>query len=299
MDISRPIYRHLARARIFCLAAYIIAVFVAIGVGNLFRDLHPLYTVLLADIAGTVVIFLIGRVFRNASFYDPYWSVAPIVIAIFWFIAYPSSGSMALRHIFVILFVFVWGFRLTFNWLRRWRGFAHEDWRYEDLRAKTGHWFWLVELIGIELMPTVLVFLGCLSLYPALVTGSHTFGVIDIIAIVLTASAILIEAFADEQLRSFMKNGPATGDVLTKGLWGRSRHPNYLGEVLFWWGLYFFGLAADARYWWMIIGPIAITILFTTISIPMMEKRNMARRTGYEEFRKKIPLFIPWFRGNK
>ena len=295
MEITRPVPRHINRARIICALAYLVAVLVASGVGNVFRSLHPLYTVLLADIAGTVVIYLTGRIFRNASFYDPYWSLAPLIIALFWVSGFSHGNAVATRQALVVTLVFIWGIRLTWNWFRRWRGFNHEDWRYEDLRKTTGSWFWLVELTGIEVMPTVLVFLGCLPLYPALAAGHNSFNTLDIVAIVLTVGAILLEAVADEQLRDFMKKSPAQQEVMAGGLWGYSRHPNYLGEVTFWWGLFFFGLAADAGYWWTIIGPVTITILFTAISIPMMEKSNLARRPAYAEIRKKIPPFIPWF----
>jgi steroid 5-alpha reductase family enzyme len=185
--------------------------------------------------------------------------------------------------------------RLTWHWARQWQGLQHEDWRYRDLRKKSPVWFWLVDLAGIEIMPTVLVFLGCLSLYPAVSVGKNPFGPLDILAVLITGGAVVIETTADEQLWRFVRGKPKYGEILTKGLWACSRHPNYFGEVLFWWGLYFFALAADARYWWTIIGPAAITILFVFISIPMMEKRSLARRPGYAELRRKIPMFLPWF----
>ncbi len=144
-------------------------------------------------------------------------------------------------------------------------------------------------------MPTALVFLSCLSLYPALFVGKNPFGIIDIAAIVVTGGAVVIETTADEQLWRFVRGKPKYGEILTKGLWACSRHPNYFGEVLFWWGLFIFALAVDASYWWTIIGPAAITILFVFISIPMMEKRSLVRRPGYAELTKKIPIFLPWF----
>jgi steroid 5-alpha reductase family enzyme len=82
---------------------------------------------------------------------------------------------------------------------------------------------------------------------------------------------------------------------MVRGLWAYSRHPNYFGEVMFWWGLFFFGLAADPGYWWTLIGPVLITALFIFISIPLMEKRSLEKREGYEEIRQKIPALIPWF----
>jgi len=272
--------------------AYLLALLIAVGAGYILRGLPPLGMLLLADIAGTLVIYLFGRLFRNASFYDPYWSVAPLVIVLFWFLR-GSSGGVPIRQIVVVLLVYAWGLRLTWHWARQWQGLKHEDWRYQDLRKQSPVWFWLVDLAGIEIMPTVLVFLGCLSLYPVMSVGKNPFGPLDILAVLLTGGAIIFETTADEQLWRFVRNKPKPGEILTAGLWAYSRHPNYLGEVLFWWGLFIFALAADARFWWTVIGPAAVTILFVFISIPMMEKRSLSRRPGYAELTKKIPVFLP------
>jgi len=275
--------------------AYILALLVAFGVGYLFRGLHPLLMIFLADIAGTLVIYIFSRVFRNASFYDAYWSIAPLFISLFWLLRTSFPSGLTVRQVIVIVLVFFWGLRLTYNWARQWQGLKHEDWRYQDLRKKLPQWFWLIDLVGIEIMPTIIVFLACLALYPALAVGINSFGAIDVFAIVITGGAIVVETVADEQLRRFTKQNLQSGAIMTKGLWEYSRHPNYFGEVTFWWGLFFFGLAADAGYWWTIIGPVSITILFLVISIPLMEKRSLARRPGYAETRKKIPVFLPWF----
>jgi len=163
------------------------------------------------------------------------------------------------------------------------------------LRNKAPRWFWLIDLIGIEIMPTVIVFLACLSLYSALVVGKKSFGPFDVIAVIITAGAIVIETISDIQLREFTLKRRQSGEIMAKGLWAYSRHPNYFGEVMFWWGLFLFGLIADPGYWWTIIGPVLITILFTFISIPLMEKRSLERRPGYRDLRKKLPVLIPWF----
>ncbi len=149
-----------------------------------------------------------------------------------------------------------------------------------------------MDLMGIELMPTLIVFMGCLPLYPALVTGRNSFNALDVIAILVTSGAIVLEATADEQLKRFIQRKPSTGAVITDGLWRYSRHPNYLGEILFWWGLFLFGLAASPDYWWMIIGPIMVTLLFTFISVPLMDKRNLVRRGGYQELLERIPALL-------
>jgi steroid 5-alpha reductase family enzyme len=275
--------------------SYILALSVAVAVGYLIRNSHPILIVFTADICATLVIYAFGRVFRNASFYDAYWSITPLAISIFWMFGVSPNNVVSIRQIIVIVLVFIWGLRLTYSWSRQWRGLSHEDWRYQDLRRKYPKWFWLIDLFGIEIMPTVLVFLACLSLYPALATGERPLGPFDIIPLVVTAGAIVIETIADEQLRRFTLKKTQSGGTLAQGLWAYSRHPNYFGEIMFWWGIFLFGLIADPGYWWTIIGPVLITMLFTFISIPLMEKRSLERRPGYGELRKKIPALIPWF----
>jgi len=287
--------KHLNKVFALYLFAYLLALFVAISVGYLVKGLHPVLIVFTADIAATLVIYVFGRIFHNASFYDAYWSLAPLAIALFWMFGSSSGSVITLRHVIIITLVLAWGLRLTYNWARQWQGLKHEDWRYRDLRKKAKGWFWLVDLIGIEMMPTAIVFLACLSLYPGLAVGKNPFGILDVITIVLTAGAVLIETIADAQLRIFIRKKPQPGEIFAKGLWAYSRHPNYFGEVTFWWGLFIFGLAADSGYWWTVIGPVAVTLLFMVISIPLMEKRNLERRPGYEELKKKVPVFLPWF----
>lgn len=275
--------------------AYILALCVAVLVAYALGERHPVLIALIADIAATLVIYTFSRIFQNASFYDAYWSVAPLAIALYWTLAAVSEDVVFARQTVVVTLVFLWGLRLTYNWARQWQGLGHEDWRYADFRARSKRWFWLVELWGIEMMPTMVVFLGCLCLYPALSTGTSAFGPLDGIAIAVTAGAIMIEATADEQLRRFVKTKRQPGDIMATGLWAYSRHPNYFGEIMFWWGLFIFALAADSCYWWTIAGPLVMTLLFLFISIPMMDKRSLERRPGYEEHMKRVSALIPWF----
>jgi steroid 5-alpha reductase family enzyme len=287
--------RNMTKAFSLCALAYIIALCIAFIVGYALGDRHPILVVFTADVAATLVIYTFARVFRNASFYDPYWSVAPLAIALYYTLVASSGEVVYIRQVAVVTLVFIWGIRLTLNWARQWRGLGHEDWRYADFRSKSKGWFWLVELMGIEMMPTIIVFLGCLSLYPALSTGNSPFGVLDWVAIVVTAGAIILETTADVQLRKFVKGNPRPGKIMSRGLWAYSRHPNYLGEVLFWWGLFLFALSADLSYWWVFIGPVAMTLLFIFVSIPMMDKRNLGRKRGYEEHMRNVPALVPWF----
>jgi steroid 5-alpha reductase family enzyme len=259
-------------------------------------DAAPLLEALVADVVATVVIWALSQVARNASLYDPYWSVAPPVIAIAW--AVGGEGD-ATRAALVCGLVAAWGVRLTLNWATGWAGLHHEDWRYRKLREDTrGRLpFWLVNLAGIQLMPTLLVFAGMLAVWPAVTGDAHGIGALDAVACVVTAAAILTEATADLQLRAFTRDPANRGRIADRGLWARSRHPNYLGQIAFWWGLWLFALAADPSWWWTVVGPLAMVVLFVTVSIPMMDERSLARRPGYAEHMHAVPALIPrWTR---
>jgi steroid 5-alpha reductase family enzyme len=244
-----------------------------------------------ADVAATVVVFAFSVLFDNSSFYDAYWSVAPMVIAPA--LAAQSGTDVPLaRRAVVIALVLVWGARLTFNWARGWQGLAHEDWRYADYRGKRSP-YWVTSLVGFHMMPTVWVYLGCLSLIPAIATGTRPVGPLDAAGFVVTTGAIAIEAVADEQLRAFRLGQPTPGRILDTGLWALSRHPNYFGELSFWWGLYLFALAADPSWWGAIAGALSITMLFMFLSVPLLDKRSLARRPQYRDHMRRVPALFP------
>lgn len=277
------------------LAAYVAGVAAALAVGWAAEahGLHPIPVALFGDVAATIVVFCFSVTAGNSSVYDPYWSVAPPAIAL-WFSFVPMSGFAPVPRIVVVdLLVLLWGGRLTYNWYRQWRGLAHEDWRYVDLRHRHGRTYWLVSFVGIHLFPTILTFLGSLSLYPALAAGTSAFGWLDGLAVIVTAGAIWTEAAADNQLRNFVRTSPPPDALMDRGLWAYSRHPNYFGEIMFWWGLWLFGMSADADFWWTVVGPVAITLLFVFVSIPMMEKRMTARRPRFEEHRSRVSMLVP------
>lgn len=141
MKIESAKSRTLKQAFTLVVCAYLLALLIAAGTGFLFRALHPVLLLFLADIAGTLVIYLFGRIFHNASFYDAYWSIAPLVISMFWLLQNSAVSAATARQIIVLSLVFIWGLRLTYNWARQWRGLKHEDWRYRDLRQKFLKWF--------------------------------------------------------------------------------------------------------------------------------------------------------------
>ena len=252
----------------------------------------PIRTVFVADCVATLVVFAASMAFSNSSLYDPYWSVAPPVIALYWSSAVLGPPAVAARQWLVLALVFAWGIRLTANWARGWPGLHHQDWRYDMLRERASAPYWLVSLTGIHYFPTLIVFVGCLPLYAALAAGARPLGFVDGLAFAVTAGAIALEGIADEQLRAFNR-AKQGGEICTRGLWGWSRHPNYLGEMGFWWGLWLFGVAAAPEWYWTAIGPLAITVMFVAASIPMLERRSHERRPGYAEHVKRVPALLP------
>ncbi len=288
-------------ALLICLGVYLLALLAAVLSGWLLQGGHPLFVAFIADLVATVVVFAFSMVFDNSSIYDPYWSVAPPLIALYWLTAGGLtvgglSGRLPARSLLSLIMVVVWASRLTFNWARRWSGIRHEDWRYREFRERYKSLYWPVSFFAFHLFPTLIVFLGCFSLYPVMTVRTGTprsFGLLDILAAAVTLSAIAVESTADRQLHAYRRSSPETGQILSEGLWAHCRHPNYLGEALFWWGLYLFCLAASPSHWWFILGPAAITALFVGISVPMMDRHLLARKNGYAEHMKRVPALLP------
>ena len=294
-----------ARALLWITVAYLVALVVALVTGIACGDRHPIAVAFAADLAATLAIFAFSFAFGNSSFYDAYWSVAPPLVAL-WFIVAPGSEGIAARQVLVIALIGLWAVRLTYNWARGWSGLDHEDWRYVDLRGKAGRvGYWFVSFFGLHGMPTAIVFLGLLPLWPALASGTRPLGWLDGVAAAVTLAGVALEFFADNTLRRFRLSKPPPEAILESGLWAWSRNPNYLGEMLFWFGLALFSLAAaggeapgplshEARFvWWAWLGAPAMVVMFLGASIPMKETRMLARRPAYAERQRRVPLLIP------
>lgn len=271
--------------------AYVIAHVVAFAVAQAMAGQHPLLVVAVADTAATVAVFVFSRAFNNTSVYDPYWSVIPASIALWLALVPGGANGLTLRQGLVLALVLFYATRLTFNWARGWAGLTHEDWRYVDFRNKTGKLYWLVSFAALHFFPTVMVYLGILPLHAALVENPGGFGVLDVVAAVVTFGAVMIETIADEQLRNF-RRAKQQGDICDVGLWSWSRHPNYFGEISFWVGLWLFGVSAGAP-WWAGAGVVAMIALFVGASIPMAEKRSISRRPHYAEHQRRVSMLIP------
>jgi steroid 5-alpha reductase family enzyme len=245
-----------------------------------------------ADLVATLVVFAFSRVYKNSSFYDAYWSVAPPVILLWWW-SQAEPGASEVRTWLVAVVVLAWAVRLTVNWVRGFPGLHHEDWRYPMLREHTGRAEALVDLMAIHVFPTAQVYLALLPVYVAVVLPARPVGWLDVAALLVGLSAVLLQLVSDEQMRAFVRVREP-GQVMDRGLWAWSRHPNYFGEITFWVSLALFGLSASpADWWWLFAGAAAMVAMFLGASIPMMEQRSLERRPSYQEVVDRVPRLVP------
>ena len=238
----------------------------------------PLWQMAYANLIATVVIYFFSKFMDNSSLYDPYWSVAPILTVFYWMLPNFYMKTVSVYQWTGLALVFVWGLRLTLNWMLRWKGMDDEDWRYREIREKTKHWYWPVSLLGIHFMPTVMIFLGILPLYFIFETPQAVPAIGPwVLSVVILFAAIVLEAVADFQLIKFKDNPKNKKKLLQSGIWKKIPHPNYVGEMLFWWGVYLYAISFSRELWRLFLGPGLITLLFLFVSIPWMDKHLKKR----------------------
>ncbi|MFO7929447.1 MAG: DUF1295 domain-containing protein [Candidatus Humimicrobiaceae bacterium] len=269
---------------------YLIAFLTGILVYNSSLWNHMLVATLFANIAATLVVWFFGVILKNSSIYDPYWSIAPIIIILFW--TSSQNTIFSLTGILFLAAVFIWGIRLTLNWAMRWNGLDHQDWRYSRLKRNNPRIWFLTNLFGINLMPTLIVFVALTPVYYSIGLKAR-FSIISFFGFALCITAVLIQSIADRQMDLFRDKRNSKNKYIDKGLWHYCRHPNYLGEVLFWWGIWLIQIGARPGIWITIIGPIIVTLLFIFISIPLMEKYISETKPGYHNYKKKVPMLLP------
>jgi steroid 5-alpha reductase family enzyme len=247
---------------------------------------------LIADVLATLVVFVFSRAYRNSSFYDAYWSVIPPLLTFYWW-SRAGPGVDQVRCWLVAVVVVVWAVRLTANWVYGFPGLHHEDWRYPMFRQRAGRWAFVVDLVAIHLIPTVQVFAGMLPVYVCVTTPAADIRWLTVLAFVVGLVAVAIELVADAQMHRFVRRR-RPGAVMDRGLWSWSRHPNYFGELSFWFALALFGVAAaPSDAWWLFAGTLAMLGMFLGASIPMMETRSLQRRPGYRDVIDRVPRLLP------
>jgi steroid 5-alpha reductase family enzyme len=241
-----------------------------------------------ADLAATGLIYLVSLPLGNASVYDPYWSVAPITILP---LATMDFGVWNAGTVVLLFCVGFWGVRLTANWVYTFRGYGYQDWRYTMLREKSGVLYPLVSLFGIMLFPTLVVYLCLLPALRYIQTGGVN--LVTILGFSLCIAAATLQLVADIQLHRFQKRASNRGQIIRTGVWRHARHPNYLGEILLWWGVYSVMLSVQPQFWPLGAGALVNTLMFLFISIPMAEKRLAGYKEGYGRYVAQTNRLLP------
>lgn len=274
--------------RAFSFAAIALIYLIAAIAGILLcRHLRYVFwmNLLLADIAATVIVYLFSVFFGNASVYDPYWSVQPIVIVT---AAAVIHGLTPVR-VQLLLAVWFWGVRLTGNWAYTFEGLDHQDWRYTMLREQTGPFYPFVNFLGIHLVPTLIVY-GCVLPAVCVFRDPAAWNLGSLLFCLLSVGAVVLQGTADRQMHRFRSRH--TGGLIREGLWKYARHPNYLGEILMWWGVALSAVCVMPMRWYLCAGAFANTLLFLFVSIPMADKRQSGK-PGFAEYREETRVLLP------
>jgi steroid 5-alpha reductase family enzyme len=240
---------------------------------------------LIADLFATAIVFVFSLLFNNASVYDPYWSVLPIVVIV----AYAICNGLNAVRLLMLVAICIWGIRLTANWAYTFSNLNHQDWRYTMLKRKTKGFYPIINFLGIHVFPTLVVYACMLPM----VFAFHMHLKINIGSVLFFAFSIgatLLQGVSDYQMHKYRKN--KTKPFIREGLWKYSRHPNYLGEILMWWGIALSFVSVVPSMWYLMSGALINTLMFVFVSVPMADKRQ-SEKVGFAEYKMQTRMFMP------
>ncbi len=263
-----------------------------------------LYLINLGAVAALMLtLWVISVAIHDASIVDPFWGVAFVVIAwtqfaTWFFLSGPACDTSPCRSFTDIgallpVLVTIWGLRLSIHLGRRNLG-KGEDFRYQAMRRRFGHRFPLISLFIVFLLQAGLAWVVSLPVQAGIQgsAGASLASPLVIAGVVGWAIGLAFESVGDFQLARFKRDPASEGQVLDKGLWRYTRHPNYFGDFLVWWGLFLIAAATGA--WWTVIGPVLMSILLVRVSgAGLLEKTIGERRPGYAEYVRRTSGFIP------
>jgi steroid 5-alpha reductase family enzyme len=239
-----------------------------------------------------IIGWLISLRYRNVTIVDSLWGLGFVLVV--W-ITFSLSEGFAGRKTLIAVLVTVWGMRLSIYLSRRnWR--AGEDARYGEWRKKSGEQFRVVSLYKVFLLQAVFLWVIALVLqWGQLSTTPDRFVWLDILGVFVWLFGFVFEAVGDRQLARFKADPANKGRVMDRGLWAYTRHPNYFGEFLIWWGFFLITLSTP-NSGWTVISPLIITaVLLKMTGIPLTEATIVKTRPGYNDYIKRTSAFVPWF----
>lgn len=238
-----------------------------------------------------LILALLGWLFslvrREVSFVDSMWSLFFLAMTL-GYAAHEAPGARATLILFVVA---LWAMRLSFFiTLRNWG--QPEDRRYQAIRAQNEPHFWFKSLYIVFGLQAILAWIISLPLLGATLSTAPLNG-LDLAGILLWLFGFLFEAVGDQQLASFKADPRNAGQVMDRGLWRYTRHPNYFGEACLWWGFGLIALAGGA--WWSLIGPALMTFLLLRVSgVRLLESDIAERRPAYADYIRRTSAFLPW-----
>jgi steroid 5-alpha reductase family enzyme len=253
-------------------------------------------TIFEINLAAVTLLMIGGWLFsllrRNVTIVDSLWGLGFVLIA--W-MTFGMADGYWLRKLLLAATVTLWGLRLSGYLSWRNRG-NEEDPRYAAWRAKYGQRFWIVSLFNVFLVQAVFMWVIALALQVGQMSPSPArLTAFDIIGTALWLSGFLLETVADWQLASFKSEPANKGRVMDRGLWAYSRHPNYFGEMLVWWGIFIITVAVPDG-WWTIVSPVVITVVLLKITgVALTEKTILEKRPQYRDYIERTSAFVPWF----
>ena len=226
---------------------------------------------------------------RDVSIVDPLWPM--VFVAVAWALRLFSDGAGGGRAWLMLVMVSAWGLRLGAHLTARKWG-APEDFRYRALRRRLEP-FWLWSLLVVFVLQAALAVVVSLPVQAVLGdTGPSPLRWLDWVGAAVWAVGLAFEAVGDEQLRRFKADEANRGSVMDRGLWRYSRHPNYFGDSMAWWGIWLVAAAAGA--WWTVAGPLLMTFLLLRVSgVTVLERSIGRRRPGYAEYVARTSAFVP------
>ena len=252
--------------------------------------------VLAWNLAAVTAMMLLGWIMslvkKNVTLVDSLWGLGFVLIA--W-ITFSLTDGYHGRQLLLAGLTTIWGLRLSAH--LTWRNWGKgEDPRYGSWRQASGRRFWIISLFKVFLLQALFLWVIALTIqYGQASPRPAHWTWLDFLGLIIWLVGFVFESVGDWQLARFKADSANKGKVMDRGLWAYSRHPNYFGECLIWWGLFLIALSAP-HSWWTVVSPLVITaVLLKMTGIPLMEKSIVDTRPGYRDYIRRTSAFFPWF----
>jgi len=235
-------------------------------------------------------VFFIASIKKDNSIVDIAWGmgfVCVVILTLFWG---PQAEG---RQILVSILVLVWGIRLSIHIALRKKG-KGEDWRYARWRREWGRWFFPRSFLQIYMLQGTFLLI---IVFPVVLVSSSSFDgftIFDIAGAAVWSVGFFFESVGDFQLVRFKGNPENSGQIMTKGLWRYTRHPNYFGEATMWWGIFLISLSVPLG-WTALVSPLLVSTLLLKVSGVTMLEKKYAQNDSFKEYASKTNAFFPWF----